>query len=203
MALVDTASAIPPNSHAVGQGWKCDTGYKRQGQQCNKIFIPPNAVISGQGWICKTGFKRVSNQCNKVSANAGKQDSQSKKSAAQLKSTNALEAFTLAADGDQEALKTLLSFANQGNAVAQMYVASIYLVGKGVLMDHNKAIYWVRKAAINNEPTGQHWLGISYCNGKLIRKDLRQCAKWVKKAYENGITDASKTWVKFELWKYE
>ncbi|MGB1311250.1 MAG: hypothetical protein ACPG47_08560 [Leucothrix sp.] len=52
MLVSASANALPPNAHAVGNGWKCNTGYKRQGQQCNKIFIPPNAVFRGQGWIC-------------------------------------------------------------------------------------------------------------------------------------------------------
>ena len=57
--------AIPPNAQAVGNGWACSTGFKRQGQQCNKIYIPPNAKLLGEGWSCIEGFKRVAQQCNR------------------------------------------------------------------------------------------------------------------------------------------
>lgn len=56
----------PPNSHAVGKGWSCNTGYKRVGNQCNRIYVPPNARLQGANWVCNTGFKRVANQCNRA-----------------------------------------------------------------------------------------------------------------------------------------
>ncbi|WP_289007815.1 hypothetical protein, partial [uncultured Idiomarina sp.] len=51
------------------QGWSCNSGYKRQGNQCNKVKVPQNAKIndySPQGWSCNSGYKRQGNQCNEV-----------------------------------------------------------------------------------------------------------------------------------------
>ena len=63
------AQAMPQNAHSVATGWKCNTGFKRQGQQCNPIYIPPNATLKGNGWVCKPNFKRRGRQCNRI-ANA-------------------------------------------------------------------------------------------------------------------------------------
>ena len=66
MLFSTSASALPPNSHAVGSSWFCNPGFKRQGNQCNKVIPPKNAYVLGSSWFCNPGFKRQGNQCNKV-----------------------------------------------------------------------------------------------------------------------------------------
>ena len=57
--------AIPKNAHAIGGSWFCNTGYKRQGEGCKKLYVPPNARVIGSAWYCNNGFKRQGNQCNR------------------------------------------------------------------------------------------------------------------------------------------
>ena len=285
MLLVNTANAIPPNAHVAGSGWNCNTGYKRQGQQCNKIFVPPNAVLRGQGWICKSGFKRRGNQCNRVAqANRAKsrvvaataKRSATPKTKPQMSVVALYNAVVLYNNEDfAGALRLFTPLANQGNAKAQFYMGAMYssgygvltdkkraafwyqkaanrghksaqsnlgslyssgegvlkdekkafywykksadqgdaiaqsilglsyYLGKGVLRDDKKAVYWHRKAAIQGERIGQGYLGKAYCTGRGVLKDLHKCAIWTKKSFENGYTDARKTWDEFELWKHQ
>ena len=59
-------TVIPTNAHASGSSWACNTGYKKLGSTCNKIYVPKNASLSGSSWKCNTGFTKDGNSCNKV-----------------------------------------------------------------------------------------------------------------------------------------
>ena len=51
------------------QGWSCNSGYKKNGDVCNKVKVPKNARIndlSVDGWSCNSGYIKYFNQCNKV-----------------------------------------------------------------------------------------------------------------------------------------
>jgi len=61
-----SSNNIPTNAHAIGSSWECDTGYKKVGSKCNKIYVPKNASLSGTSWKCNSGFTKDGNSCNKV-----------------------------------------------------------------------------------------------------------------------------------------
>ncbi len=60
------ALAIPPNSHMLGDTWYCNEGFRRQGNQCNRLYVPPNAHVLGDTWYCNEGFRRQGSQCNRL-----------------------------------------------------------------------------------------------------------------------------------------
>ena len=39
---------------------------KKVGSKCNKIYVPKNASLSGTSWKCNSGFTKDGNSCNKV-----------------------------------------------------------------------------------------------------------------------------------------
>ena len=49
-------------------GWKCNEGFYKSGNQCQKVKTPQNASLDayGSGWKCNEGFYKSGNQCRKV-----------------------------------------------------------------------------------------------------------------------------------------
>jgi hypothetical protein len=56
----------PSNKLSSGADWFCRDGYKRVGNQCQNIFIPVNAYAKGSQWYCKTGYTRQADSCIKL-----------------------------------------------------------------------------------------------------------------------------------------
>ena len=67
--------------------------------------------------------------------------------------------------------------------------------------DHKTAVDIWKPLAQEGEAGAQYNLAVSYCLGNGVEKDLKQCAYWAKKAYQNG-RDTSRLWNDFELSKY-
>ena len=42
-----------------------------------------------------------------------------------------------------------------------------------------------------------------YIEGHGTQKSLKNAAYWIRKAYENGNSEAEEIWNKHKLWKYE
>lgn len=198
MLLVNTANAIPPNSYAVGQGWKCNAGYKRQGQQCNKVFIPSNAVLRGQGWICKTGFKRVGQQCNRTSPRVKKnidlikmiEGYDRKPSQQELRGlfTREVQGATMLIKLKRysEAADRLIPHANNGNHVAQAYLGMAY---KG-LNKPKEAIRWFSKSAKQGNSLGLYGYGMSFYDGSGVSQDYKKSIFWIRKSANSGFVSA-------------
>ena len=54
----------PANSTYIGDGyWYCDNGYKKTGNQCEKIYVPPNAGAVGGNWYCDMGYAKNEETC--------------------------------------------------------------------------------------------------------------------------------------------
>lgn len=152
-----SAYAVPPNAHATANGWACNTGFKRQAQQCNKIFIPPNAVLKGQGWTCKRGYIRVGQQCNKgpktsnqnyfdellTQLKTNKQDNQRAVKAA----------VKVYRQGNfKQAYNMLYPLAKKNEPRAQFYLGIMHAKGEGVLKDYKAAAKWMGASAKRNYP---------------------------------------------------
>ena len=280
-AISTSSYALPPNAHVTNNGWACNTGFKRQGQQCNKIFVPPNGVLSGQGWVCRTGYELVGQQCNaskqvvkkapsfddllnQIKSGKAEKEQKVKTAVALYQKKNykaALNMFRpLAKQGhprakfylgvmysegrgvlkdERKAAEWTFAAAKQGYSHAQYNLGIIYRTGRGVTKDSKKSYYWYNKAAKQGHVPATHYvglahyvgkgvlkdeergleamrfsagknyaesqfiLGISYCAGRSVIKSKRQCAAWIKRAFDNGHPEAAAFWEKNQLWKHK
>ncbi|KAI9263959.1 hypothetical protein EDC94DRAFT_670413 [Helicostylum pulchrum] len=69
---------------------------------------------------------------------------------------------------------------------AQKSLAFIYYSEKWLLKDVNKALYWAKRAANNDEEEGFLLLGIIYSNCENVECDYKEAMKWFKKAASLG-----------------
>ncbi len=98
--------------------------------------------------------------------------------------------------------------AEQGHVKAQIRLAQMYRMGKGVLKDYKESFKWRRKAAEQGNASAQLFVGTKYASGEGVSKDLSKARYWTKKAYENPDASASTRdlaedyWNLLELWKY-
>ena len=283
--ITASAYAVPPNARATANGWECNTGFKRQAQQCNKIFVPPNAVLRGQGWVCRSGFTRVGQQCNKASGAANKNannnffgdlldklkegDKEKKKAveaavkvyrqgkfkqamkmfeplakrssaraqfymglmygrgegvlkdpkkSAEWMFKSAKRNYSFAqflvgnfyrtgtggvAKNDKQAVYWYQKSAKQGHRAALHYLGLANYYGRGVLKDEQRGLDFIRQAGLKGNREAQYFLGVAYCTGEAVILSKRQCAIWIKRAYEAGHPRASRTWEKYRLWEYK
>jgi len=96
------------------------------------------------------------------------------------------EAMRLFRDGQHEqGLVQLRPLAEQGDALAQLLMATILDEGKLVPQDQVQALAWYRKAAAQGVAQAQNELGRALSNGSLPRDDA-QAVIWYRKAAEQG-----------------
>ena len=82
----------------------------------------------------------------------------------------------------QTALQVWLPLAQEGDPVAQTYVASIYEKGLGIEPDYKQALHWYQKAADQNYTRAQYALGYLYETGLGTQKNLNESFKWYRQA---------------------
>ena len=82
------------------------------------------------------------------------------------------------------------ALAEQGDASAQLSLATLYRQGEGVSKDINAAAKWCRMAADQGLAKAQHNLGVMYDEGDGVAQDHREAAKWFLRAAENGVVNA-------------
>ena len=68
--------------------------------------------------------------------------------------------------------------AEQGDAGAQLNLATCYLNGGGVEQDPVEAVAWYRKAAEQGHEWAQVLLAVFYANGEGVPQDYVQAHKW-------------------------
>lgn len=83
-----------------------------------------------------------------------------------------------------------LSAAKRGLPRAQARVGWGYLHGVGVIVNREKAIYWLDKAVKNNDPAGYYSISLAYLNGWGVEADLQKAFDYAIKA-KNARYDAS------------
>jgi len=77
--------------------------------------------------------------------------------------------------------------AEQGDALGQAKLASLYILGKnGVKPDKKKAAVWMKKAAKQGLVEAQATLAAMYDIGYGLRSDRSQSTQWYEKAAEQG-----------------
>jgi len=72
--------------------------------------------------------------------------------------------------------------AEQGNAVAQLFLGSMYATGEGVPQNYAEAVKWYRLAAEQGEAWAQYNLGVMYDKGQGVPQDYAEAHKWVNLA---------------------
>ena len=78
------------------------------------------------------------------------------------------------------------SQAEQGDAVAQSRLGSMYSMGLGVPRDDGEAIKWFSLAAEQGEVGAQFYLAEKYDAGEGVPEDDAQALKWYRLAAEQG-----------------
>jgi len=80
--------------------------------------------------------------------------------------------------------------AEQGEAVAQHFLGTMYDSGQGVPQDAEAAVKWFRLAAEQGYAKSQLNLGIKYALGEGAAQDDKAAAKWYHRAAEQGSAAA-------------
>jgi len=164
---------VPSNAYSSGNSWRCNSGYKKAGNRCQKIYAPANAYVSGSSWKCKSGFRKAGNRCNKVFV------------------ANFYDGADAYKRGDYiTAIKHWEPLANRGNAEAQFNIGRMYEKGINFKQSDYWAHYWINKAAQLGLPVAEYTLGYFYRNGVGVVKDSTQTVKWFKKAGKKGHAKA-------------
>lgn len=87
------------------------------------------------------------------------------------------------------ALQELLPVAREGNASAQQMLGDMYLNGKGVALDAEEAVRWLRSAAEQNNAKAINELAHLYVQGIGVQQDLQVAESWYRKA--TTLSDAN------------
>jgi uncharacterized protein len=80
--------------------------------------------------------------------------------------------------------------AEQGFAMAESNIGTMYIYGRGVPQDFGEAMRWYHKAADQGLALGQFNIGAMYLNGKGVPRDYSEAVKWYQKAADQGLADA-------------
>ena len=88
------------------------------------------------------------------------------------------------------ALREWRPLAEQGDALAQLYLSVMYANGDGVPQNDAEATKWYRKATEQGDAGAQYLLGRMYEDGDGVRQDDAEAVKWYRKAAEQGIAGA-------------
>lgn len=80
--------------------------------------------------------------------------------------------------------------AEQGEALAQNELGSLYYTGSGVLQDDAEATRWIRLAAEQGHAPAQHNLGLLYFRSRGVPGDDTEAAMWYRRAAEQGYAPA-------------
>ncbi len=77
----------------------------------------------------------------------------------------------------------------KGDAAAQCQMGLFYMNGIGVDRDEDKAVEWLKKAAVQNHVQAQYNLGIYYAKFSDTEA-VRLAVKWLKEAVKHDYADA-------------
>jgi hypothetical protein len=88
------------------------------------------------------------------------------------------------------ALIEFQALANQGNAIAQFFVGSMYRNGEGLVADPGEAARWIRLAAERGMVDAQFALGVMYDDGEGVKRDTAEAVRWYRLAARRGCASA-------------
>ena len=84
----------------------------------------------------------------------------------------------------------IVGMANDGFAPAQCLLGDIYLSGKGVQQDSQKAYEWFLKAAQQGDVKAQYRVGEMLNSGEAGKKDPAEAVQWLLKSAEQGMAES-------------
>lgn len=88
-------------------------------------------------------------------------------------------------------LSYIAQMAEVGHPEAQMKLGFAFATGAGGLpIDHEKSIYWSKKAAEQGNAKAQFNLGLSYAKGEGVPQDMYKALHWYEKAAAQGQPNA-------------
>lgn len=90
-----------------------------------------------------------------------------------------------------EAADCFTDSAEKGDHRAQDYLGRMYHDGQGLAQNYEKALFWLEKAASQDNPDSCYDLGKIYRNGKLVKKDNKKALIFFEKAASKYNTDAN------------
>jgi hypothetical protein len=94
---------------------------------------------------------------------------------------------TAAEESGSREFQRQLALATAGNTSAMVNVGYNYSHGyNGVSQNYERAFYWYRLAAENGDSNGQHNLGLMYCKGEYVARDLGEARRWFNAARIDG-----------------
>ena len=101
---------------------------------------------------------------------------------------------------EKKAFQWISSAAYYGFAEAQNSLGLMYDEGwGGVRKNDETAAHWYFQAANQGLTKAQVNIGMMFCLGEGARKDMVQCARWIKIAKDKGSKNAENAWISFEL----
>jgi TPR repeat protein len=80
--------------------------------------------------------------------------------------------------------------ADQGHAIAQLFLGWAYEDGAGVPEDDERVAFWFRKSANHGDATGQYMLAEMFLEGRGVPQDPEQAVSWYSKAADQGDSNA-------------
>jgi hypothetical protein len=106
-----------------------------------------------------------------------------------------MEYYRRAQEADQrndlsEAVSWYRKAAKADHAMAQSYLGSLCLEGRGVPKDTGEAAHWFRRAADRGNVAAQHALGVCYRDGLGVPRDFDEAKRWLRIALERGANAA-------------
>ena len=100
----------------------------------------------------------------------------------------ALEAFKK--QDYQSAFKLYKESADANNTTAQNALSYLYFNGLGVEKNKEKGIFWLVKAAKNEDTRAQNDLGMMYLTGQNVKQDSNSAFTWLSKASDANNSNA-------------
>lgn len=88
------------------------------------------------------------------------------------------------------AFESAMKRAEQGDPAAQTLVAMLYMEGRSVAQDADRAMYWYGQAAESGDPQAQLRYGIDLYNGLHKPMDQQKGETYIRKAVEAGLPSA-------------
>jgi TPR repeat protein len=95
-----------------------------------------------------------------------------------------------ASDKVKQAVDCSQKAADKGHSEAHVYLGNMFKFGRGVPLDHEKAVFYYRKSADQGNPKGQLALAFMYANGQGVMQDLEQAFELNRLAAKKGNVDA-------------
>jgi len=87
---------------------------------------------------------------------------------------------------DGAAYNEFFELAKSGDVDSQMILGEMYLDGLGVNVNHEKAFFWLSKAASSGDAEAEYLLGFMYENGLYVGESMSRAASWYKKSALQG-----------------